>query len=263
MNDQITTDLRFSIIPAWLLASNISDKGLRLYAVLAGYADSQTGQAYPGRALLASRMDCSVKTVDRAVQELMEIGAVTKEQRVKDGHFQSSLYTVVRVDPTSPKTQPRVTHDATPRHPRPEVASPMTHRTITTELEPQERKPLNDIVQTFDDFWAVFPRKQGKGKAKEAFMKAVKDGAVPAEVLAGAIRYASDPNLPDPQFIPLPATWLNQERWEDGPLPMNRKLTNAEKGALLVEKWRAEEMVGEPKQLDYDWGLRLKGVDDE
>ena len=135
--------------------------------------------------------------------------------------------------------------------------------TITTELEPQERKPLNDIVQTFDDFWAVFPRKQGKGKAKEAFMKAVKDGAVAAEVLAGAIRYASDPNLPDPQFVPLPATWLNQERWEDGPLPMNRKLTNAEKGALLVEKWRAEEMVGEPKQLDYDWGLRLKGVDDE
>jgi hypothetical protein len=35
-------------------------------------------------------------------------------------------------------------------------------------------------------------------------------------------RYAADPNLPDKQFIPLPATWLNGDRWDDDPCPPRR-----------------------------------------
>jgi hypothetical protein len=42
-----------------------------------------------------------------------------------------------------------------------------------------------------------------------------------------------------------------------------RKLTNAEEGALLVAKWRAEEEAQKPKQIGYDMGNILKGVDDE
>lgn len=142
MNDNITTDLRFSMVPAWVLDSGISDKAIRLYAVLAGYADSETGQAYPGRTLLSKRLDCSTKTVDRAVLELMGVGAIKKQQRVKDGHYQSSLYTVVRIDPASSKSRPPVTDDATPRHSRPDPASPVSQRTRTTELEPN-----NDIAK--------------------------------------------------------------------------------------------------------------------
>jgi hypothetical protein len=94
--------------------------------------------------------------------------------------------------------------------------------TRTTELE-----PLNDIQhfeqdrntklqQEFNSFWEIYPRKLGKGEAKGAFVKAVdKFGA--DVVLEGVTRFASDPNLPAPQFIPRAATWLNQERWEDEP----------------------------------------------
>jgi hypothetical protein len=94
--------------------------------------------------------------------------------------------------------------------------------TRTTELE-----PLNDIQQfeperqlklqqEFNAFWEIYPRKLGKGEAKGAFVKAVdKFGA--DVVLEGAKRFASDPNLPSPQFIPRAATWLNQERWDDEP----------------------------------------------
>jgi hypothetical protein len=47
-------------------------------------------------------------------------------------------------------------------------------------------------------------------------MKAVK--AHGAEIiLEGVQRFATDPNLPAPQFIPRAATWLNQERWNDSP----------------------------------------------
>ena len=270
MNDHITTDLRFSMVPAWLLDRSISDKALRLYAVLAGYADSETGQAYPGRTLLSRRMDCSVKTVDRAVQELLEIGAIKKQQRVKDGHYQSSLYTVVRVDPTPGVTRPRVKDDATPCHTRRDPVSPVTHRTITTEPEPFELEPLNDIVQAFNDFWNIYPRKQGKGKAKEAFIKASKLEDVEL-ILQGAERYATDRNLPDPKFIPLPATWLNQERWDDGPLPLNRELTNSERNILSLRASMAL-LENEPmKEVESgqvtgegiaDFGINLRSAKD-
>jgi hypothetical protein len=105
--------------------------------------------------------------------------------------------------------------------------------TRTTEPEPFELEPLNDIVQAFNDFWNIYPRKQGKGKAKEAFIKASKLADVEL-ILQGAERYATDRNLPDPKFIPLPATWLNQERWDDGPLPLNRELTNSERNILSL-----------------------------
>ena len=265
MNDNITTDLRFSMVPAWVLDSGISDKAIRLYAVLAGYADSETGQAYPGRTLLSKRLDCSTKTVDRAVAELMGVGAVKKQQRVKDGHYQSSLYTVVRIDPASGKSRPRVTDDPTPRHSRPDPVSPVSQRTRTTELEPAEQELLN---KGFATFWAIYPKKDDKPLAKRSFEKALKRATLDV-IVAGAERYRDDPNR-EQLFTKNPSTWLNADAWENGPLPSRvvrkpRKLTNAEEGALLVERLRAEEAAKQqqPKQLDYDMGITLKGVDDE
>jgi len=270
MNDHITTDLRFSIVPAWLLDSGVSDKAIRLYAVLAGYADAETGHAYPGRTLLSRRLDCSTKTVDRAVAELINAQAIKKQQRVKDGHYQSSLYTVVRIDPASPKSRPSVKDDATPRHSRRDPVSPVSQRTITTELEPLKQEPLNNSSESFDDFWNIYPRKQGKGKAKEAFMKAVKTAGLEA-VMSGARRYASDPNLPDPKFVPLPTTWLNQERWDDGPLPLNRSLTNSERNIqsfresmaiLRQDKKEVESNEQSGNESIVDFGVNFRSAED-
>jgi len=78
----------------------------------------------------------------------------------------------------------------------------------------------NDVntADLFDEFWSVYPRKAGKGAARKAFAAAAKS-AGGAAVVAGARRFALDPNLPDKQFIPHPATWLSRGSWEDEPLP--------------------------------------------
>ena len=73
----------------------------------------------------------------------------------------------------------------------------------------------------FEAFWAEYPRKVGKGKAFDAFGKAAKSGQWPGiEAVIGAVRRArgSDQWRKDGgQFIPHPATWLNQMRWLDNP----------------------------------------------
>jgi len=69
----------------------------------------------------------------------------------------------------------------------------------------------------FDTWYAAYPRKESKGPARTAFIKAKKKAGT-AALIAGAERYRDDPNRED-QYTKLPATWLNAECWEDGPLP--------------------------------------------
>jgi len=249
------------MIPEWILDSGISDKAIRLYCVLARYADNETHRAFPSRETLAKRMGCHAKSVDRAASELLKIGAVTKKQR----HNSSLVYTLMMSRGVDNDVQG--------------VATPVSkgvdtdvHLTRTTELEPVERESLkkkaSDSEQLFVQWWADYPRKEGKGAARKEFDKALKKISLDV-LIASAQSYRDDPNR-EPRFTVQPARWLREERWEDGPLPSlvvrkPRKLTNAEEGALLVERLRAEEAAKQqqPKQLDYDMGITLKGVDDE
>lgn len=66
----------------------------------------------------------------------------------------------------------------------------------------------------FDVFWKAYPRKVGKEAARKAFAKVT----APLETLVAAVeaQKASPQWTKDNgQFIPHPATWLNQGRWED------------------------------------------------
>lgn len=204
MIQSIRIDRRFAIIDEWLLDLPISDRAIRLYAILARYADNETHKAYPSRATLADRLNCSLASVDRAATELVTHGAMSKRLRANS----SIVYTLHTIAPagvvthdeggSSPVTRGVVTHDDLTR---------------TTQLEPLNKKSAHD---SFDQFWASYPRKLGTGEARQAFTKAVKAHG-PDVILEGVQRFANDPNLPAPQFIPRAATWLNQERWGDDP----------------------------------------------
>lgn len=66
------------------------------------------------------------------------------------------------------------------------------------------------------EFWPRYPNKVGKPKALEAFIAARRKATLP-EILDGLARYKSD-KPPDRQWLN-PATFLNQERWNDEPAP--------------------------------------------
>ena len=69
----------------------------------------------------------------------------------------------------------------------------------------------------FETFYAAYPRKAGKQAALKAWKKAL--DLVDNETLTeAASRFAADPNREE-QFTPHPATWLNDGRWDDDPLP--------------------------------------------
>lgn len=81
------------------------------------------------------------------------------------------------------------------------------------------RKRDNSVIYPgFDDFWSVYPRKVAKQNAVKAWGKT---GANDSQSLTDTIiadvkrRVESEWKGKDVQYIPHPATYLNQRRWED------------------------------------------------
>lgn len=84
---------------------------------------------------------------------------------------------------------------------------------------PREEKRREEVNLTpkpegFVEFWSAYPKKIGKGAAEKAWKK----NKPPVQKVLDAIeQQKSSPQWTKDkgQFIPNPATWINQSRWED------------------------------------------------
>ena len=83
----------------------------------------------------------------------------------------------------------------------------------------KELKPLAIASPLFDEFWQLWPRREGKANAVKAWQKATKKISE-SELVEKAGAYVTSPTVPDKQFVPHAATWLNGERWNDEPDPV-------------------------------------------
>jgi DNA-binding MarR family transcriptional regulator len=99
---KVTAEIRFAIIPEWVLDSGITGTAIHLYCVLARYANDD-GHCHPSQKRIASRMGCSPNTVVRAMKELEGIEAVViTPQFGPDGSPAANDY-LLRVSPPSPQ----------------------------------------------------------------------------------------------------------------------------------------------------------------
>lgn len=86
----------FAVCPRWLYMSAVSDRAVRLYLVLAGYAGLPDEDVrFRGKKTLAADCGCSKPTVDKAVAELVAAGAVTiVENTTEEGGRAANSYRV-------------------------------------------------------------------------------------------------------------------------------------------------------------------------
>jgi hypothetical protein len=130
-------------------------------------------------------------------------------------------------DDPEPKGSPNPSVNPSPSPTPAPTPAPSTSNEVEKELT--TLSDTSDGVDPFDEFWSHYPRRVAKIAARKAFGKAVK--IVGADVIvAAAAKFAADPNLPgkdEEAAIPHPATWLNEGRWDDPPLParLNRRRT--------------------------------------
>lgn len=76
---------------------------------------------------------------------------------------------------------------------------------------------LDGVQKDFDEFWNVYPKKKAKADALKAWKKLNPSAELKDTILKAVIhqRQTHDWTKDGGKYIPLPATWLNGQRWTD------------------------------------------------
>lgn len=86
-----------------------------------------------------------------------------------------------------------------------------------TEKPRRSKRSKTEAPEGFDEFWEAYPRKKARAVALLAYAKVLKSGVKPETLRAGAENYSKECQLVgrEWQFICFPATFLNQQRFDD------------------------------------------------
>jgi len=118
-----------------------------------------------------------------------------------------------------------------------------TETETNTTTQKLVQKPAHDYASEFAEWWATYPRKQGKSDALKAFTVIRKK--VPLKTLMEGAQAYSLLNIGEEKsYLKLPAGWLRGERWED------EQIVNATKTTTTNQRAECELHPGYPKG---DW----------
>jgi len=205
---KVTADGHFALIPEWVLYADISPAAVRVYCVLHRYANDNTGKCHPSRKSIGAKARIGLSTVDRSIDELIALGAVTVRHRTSDsGDPTSNEYTVIMNRPLSTENRPPIENEQT-------GLFKSDNQTKASMNESQEPNTSSSVDDGFDVFWENYPRKIAKKAALKAWRQARKE-ASKEDLIGGVILYGIMRRDEDPRFTPHASTWLNQGRWAD------------------------------------------------
>lgn len=206
---------------AWCMAGNCHAEGklitngvpvtLEEFAALGNFETSFTEKCF------ASMVRRGLMQFDGEVYTMMNWDNEETKDRGKEGvnerkrRSRERLAAIARgetVEPVQPlfpaKSIPQVAPTAEPQQETASVA------------EQPKPKRLAKVIQidSFEEFYAAYPRKVGRGQAEKAYRTALKS-TTHEEIMQGLNAQIPKLNRTGQQYRPHPATWLNGRRWED------------------------------------------------
>ena len=121
--------------------------------------------------------------------------------------------------------------------------TPLTLNPVTDSLIP----PIG-ASDVFADFWAAYPKKVGRGDAEKSWKK-IKQPSKTFALIAAALLWQTESeqwSKDNGQYIPNPATYLNQQRWLDEPpaqAPPQTMTPVGQRATLAANRWLESQGV--------------------
>lgn len=152
----------------------------------------------------------TVRQIRTAINRLISTNEVTKQATYK-----FTVYTINNYEhyqsggnlSDKPTTNQRQTND-----------KPLDTKNVkNVKNTPYTPQGGDAISPRFDTFWSAYPRKTGKADARKKFEKLVTDESTLSAILKSLeyLKTTEQWQKDSGKYIPYPATWLNQKRWED------------------------------------------------
>lgn len=173
-----------------------------------------SNQAWPSRDFI--RKECGLRPdlISRLRARLVRKGWIRCLERKPN---RPPVYEVNYPDKTPSPTKRQATTRKTSGYPPTKRQATLTKhgRKVDTVSRVRKKKHEEAAASAFDTFWAAYPKKFAKPAAQRAWKK-VKPSEVPA-ILASIEYHKKGEHWAafGGQFIPYPATFLRNRRWED------------------------------------------------
>jgi hypothetical protein len=84
-----------------------------------------------------------------------------------------------------------------------------------TKLEKPQTENIKWPEFAFELFWEAYPLKVKKARAKGALKQVEQEGQIEFEAILAAVKKFAAMIRRTGEFCPHPATWINDERWDD------------------------------------------------
>jgi hypothetical protein len=226
---------------------------LRCVVAIADCYNSRKGRAWPSYSYISRQTGLSRSAIARSASKLHALDIIHK---VSGGAGRANTYRPAFREPppefaspetcdtsvtheTGTKHETSLTHETTPvsrTTPDPSHACdtiPLTPRSNSVgeyrgipadggaaraggALRPVGGAPGDD---GFEQFWANYPKREGRALAKQAYCRVVADGIAPNTLIAKARQYAEAKADVDAKYLKMPANWLKDECWLEDPQP--------------------------------------------
>lgn len=236
----------FYSVYTWMTSElRLSGAELALYAIIYGFTKPGSDQDYYGSlSYLATLSGFDRRSVIRCLQSLTQKGLLTKKTSTRNG----VKFCEYRAVPPkgSDIVSPVVTLDV-------RGGDTVSPNNIVNNIKVSKDKSLDTGAQReaeFEVFWKAYPKKKDKAKARKSFFK-VKTPLTTLLAALEAQKRTEQWQKDNGQFIPLPTTWLNGERWEDevGPITTTPE---PERPRRRVFKGTRINEYGEEENV-YEW----------
>lgn len=262
------------IMVDYIVLESIAEMGRNAFAVYCVLLRCMNNErmAWPSWKRLMRLSGLSRNMIGKALKTLENRGFLTRMQGRRKGAYSSNMYYIndlyennvpENISPSDQNTEYHKTvHGETILH-------NSLSRSRSFELDPEKKGGVggNNIEngpQTpdgFDRFWQLYPRKVAKAKARAIWQRKQLDHLT-GQICESVKRHiVSSPQWQNPQYIPHPATYLNQERWED-----DVPAVQAVQQDPVLREWRVQpdpfdgvqEIERDPADLEW-----VKGQVDE
>lgn len=192
--------------------SQHSGTNLLMLLAIADFADDD-GRAYPSVPTLARKCRMKERNARYILSELVDSGELSTQ--TGKGPRGANVYKI-KLTCLGVQRSAGVQSIAGVQQSAPNPCNPVPH-TPATQCSQTIIDPSKNHQHDFERFWSVYPKKVAKGNAIKAWKKLKIDSNL-LDLILKAIsqQKTSEAWTKDKgQFIPYPATWLNDRRWED------------------------------------------------
>lgn len=224
MSNDILRDLRgFGTVEKWVLTDpkiHASAKGL--YALLCAFAGDK-GHAFPGTELLRHQLGLSKNTLHKYIKQLELSGVIKVEQVRESGKFSRNTYSLLPQGFALTVSQNLGDHNLGAQKMGDQeldtnnnsLKNNSSKSNSNTNNRSSNADPVSRYSEQFENWWSIYPRKIGKGKAYKIWAKDKLDKRVDGLIEKLSQQNAMQFAFTEDKFIPHASTYLSEARYDD------------------------------------------------